>query len=215
MKKKLTIALSSVIGTIALATAIAVPVTLQQKNKNKPLIINNDSSIITKPIDMDDNSSPMKSEPVDMDELKLNDGNKMMDDNPSPMKSEPVDLSSLINKASFGLFITNDSLPTEKEIINLVKKENPGLNEKALHSLSVKNISKQGSTITSKNKDDFSGEIKLKYLRFPLSRENTQFSVAIFFYKKNIIYYTFMLKYDIIKTWRSRKMMQKDNEEHQ
>lgn len=163
MKKKLTIALSSVIGTIALATAIAVPVILQQKNKNKPLIINNDSSIITKPIDMDDNSSPMKSEPVDMDELKLNDGNKMMDDNPSPMKSEPVDLSSLINKASFGLFITNDSLPTEKEIINLVKKENPGLNEKALHSLSVKNISKQGSTITSKNKDDFSGEIKLKY----------------------------------------------------
>lgn len=163
MKKKLTIALSSVIGTIALATAIAVPVTLQQKNKNKPLIINNDSSIITKPIDMDDNSSPMMSEPVDMDELKLNDGNKMMDDNPSPMKSEPVDLSSLINKASFGLFITNDSLPTEKEIINLVKKENPGLNEKALHSLSVKNISKQGSTITSKNKDDFSGEIKLKY----------------------------------------------------
>ncbi|WP_280135659.1 hypothetical protein [Mycoplasmopsis bovis] len=100
MKKKLTIALSSVIGTIALATAIAVPVTLQQKNKNKPLIINNDSSIITKPIDMDDNSSPMKSEPVDMDELKLNDGNKMMDDNPSPMKSEPVDLSSLINKYS-------------------------------------------------------------------------------------------------------------------
>nr|WP_307922359.1 hypothetical protein [Mycoplasmopsis bovis] len=49
------------------------------------------------------------------------------------------------------------------EIINLVKKENPGLNEKALQSLSVKNISKQGSTITSKNKDDFSGEIKLKY----------------------------------------------------
>ncbi len=163
MKKKLTIALSSVIGTIALATAIAVPVTLQQKNKNKPLIINNDSSIITKPIDMDDNSSPMKSEPVDMDELKLNDGNKMMDDNPSPMKSEPVDLSSLINKASFGLFITNDNLPTEKEIIDLVKKENPGLNEKALQSLSVENISKQGSTITSKNKDDFSGEIKLKY----------------------------------------------------
>ncbi len=30
--------------------AIAVPITLQQKNKNlKPLIINNDSSIITKP----------------------------------------------------------------------------------------------------------------------------------------------------------------------
>ncbi|WHO17071.1 hypothetical protein HYD65_04855 [Mycoplasmopsis bovis] len=163
MKKKLTIALSSVIGTIALATAIAVPITLQQKNKNKPLIINNDSSIITKPIDMDDNSSPMKSEPVDMDELKLNDGNKMMDDNPSPMKSEPVDLSSLINKTSFGLIITNDSLPTEKEIIDLVKKENPGLNEKALQSLSVENISKQGSTITSKNKDDFSGEIKLKY----------------------------------------------------
>nr|WP_307908598.1 hypothetical protein [Mycoplasmopsis bovis] len=82
----------------------------------------------------------------------------------SPMKSlSSVDLSSLINKTSFGLFITNDSLPTEKEIINLVKKENPGLNEKALHSLSVKNISKQGSTITSKNKDDFSGEIKLKY----------------------------------------------------
>ncbi|WNA91196.1 hypothetical protein [Mycoplasmopsis bovis] len=105
----------------------------------------------------------MKSEPVDMDELKLNDGNKMMDDNPSPMKSEPVDLSSLINKTSFGLIITNDSLPTEKEIIDLVKKENPGLNEKALQSLSVENISKQGSTITSKNKDDFSGEIKLKY----------------------------------------------------
>lgn len=163
MKKKLTIGLSSVIGTIVLATAIAVPVTLQQKNKNKPLIINNDSSIITKPIDMDDNSSPMKSEPVDMDELKLNDGNKMMDDIHTPMKSEPVDLSSLINKASFGLFITNDSLPTEKEIIDLVKKENPGLNEKALQSLSVKDISKQGSTITSKNKDDFSGEIKLKY----------------------------------------------------
>ncbi|WP_429977513.1 hypothetical protein, partial [Mycoplasmopsis bovis] len=52
-------------------------------------------------------------------------------------------------------------------------------------------------------------------LRFPLSRENTQFSATIFFYKKNIIYYNFMLKYDIIKTWRSRKMMQKDNEEHQ
>nr|WP_307937440.1 hypothetical protein [Mycoplasmopsis bovis] len=32
-------------------------------------------------------SSPMKSEPVDMDELKLKWWvNKMMDDNPSPMK---------------------------------------------------------------------------------------------------------------------------------
>ncbi|TKA59168.1 hypothetical protein MBOVa_3970 [Mycoplasmopsis bovis 8790] len=149
MKKKLTIALSSVIGTIALATAIAVPVTLHQKNKNKPLIINNDSSAITKPINID--------------KLELNDGNMMMDDNSSSMKSEPVDLSSLINKASFGLIITSDSLPTEKEIIDLVKKENPGLNEKALQSLSVENISKQGSTITSKNKDDFSGEIKLEY----------------------------------------------------
>nr|WP_307928428.1 hypothetical protein [Mycoplasmopsis bovis] len=36
-RKNLHIALSSVIGTIALATAIAVPVTLQQKNKNLSL----------------------------------------------------------------------------------------------------------------------------------------------------------------------------------
>ncbi len=64
------------------------------------------------------------------------------------------------------------------------------------------------STLTNNKKEKF-------LLRFPLSRENTQFSAAIFFYKKNIIYYTFMLKYDIIKTWRSRKTMQKDNEEHQ
>ncbi len=132
MKKKLTIALSSVIGTIALATAIAVPITLQQKNKNKPLIINNDSSIITKPIDMDDNSSPMKSEPVDMDELKLNDGNKMMDDNPSPMKSEPVDLSSLINKTSFGLIITNDRLTNWKRNYRFSKKRKSRLKWKSI-----------------------------------------------------------------------------------
>nr|WP_307939328.1 hypothetical protein [Mycoplasmopsis bovis] len=36
---------------------------------------------------MDDNSSPMKSEPVDMDELKLNDEwIRWWNDNPSPMK---------------------------------------------------------------------------------------------------------------------------------
>nr|WP_233750256.1 hypothetical protein [Mycoplasmopsis agalactiae] len=34
MKKKLTIALSSVIGTALLATAVAVPVALHQKIKN-------------------------------------------------------------------------------------------------------------------------------------------------------------------------------------
>ncbi|AXJ70475.1 hypothetical protein CH336_00245 [Mycoplasmopsis bovis] len=48
-----------------------------------------------------------------------------------------------------------------------------------------------------------------------LVAKTLSFRWLYFFYKKNIIYYTFMLKYDIIKTWRSRKMMQKDNEEHQ
>ncbi len=48
-------------------------------------------------------------------------------------KSEPVDYKfNLINKTSFGLIITNDSLPTEKEIINLVKKENPRLKWKSI-----------------------------------------------------------------------------------
>ncbi|MBD4756214.1 BspA family leucine-rich repeat surface protein, partial [Xanthomonas citri pv. citri] len=69
----------------------------------------------------------------------------------------------LINKASLGLIITDSDLPTQKQLLDLVKKENPGLSEQALQSLTVENISKEGSTITSKNKDDFSGEIKLEY----------------------------------------------------
>ncbi len=40
------------------------------------------------------------------------------------------------------------------------------------------------STLTNNKKEKF-------LLRFPLSRENTQFSVAIFFYKKkyNLLYF--------------------------
>lgn len=147
MKKKLTIALSSVIGTALLATAIAVPVALHQKNK-KPLMINNNFGAIKNPKDMND--------------LMIDDSG-MIESHPPLMKSEPVDLSSLINKASLGLIITDSDLPTEKELLDLVKKENPKLSEEALQSLTVENISKEGSTITSKNKDDFSGEIKLEY----------------------------------------------------
>ncbi|MCE6061683.1 DUF285 domain-containing protein [Mycoplasmopsis agalactiae] len=147
MKKKLTIALSSVIGTALLATAIVVPVALHQKNK-KPLMINNNFGAIKNPKDMND--------------LMIDDGN-MTESHPPLMKSEPVDLSSLINKASLGLIITNSDLPTEKELLDLVKKENPKLSEEALQSLSFENISKEGTTIISKNKDDFSGEIKLEY----------------------------------------------------
>ncbi|EIN15369.1 Hypothetical protein, predicted transmembrane protein, DUF285 family [Mycoplasmopsis agalactiae 14628] len=145
MKKKLTIALSSVIGAAVLITAIAVPVSLHQKNK-KPLMINNNFDAIKNPKDMND--------------LMIDD---MTGSHPPSMKSEPVDLSSLINKASLGLIITQNNLPTEKELLDLVKKENPSLSDEALQSLSFENISKDGSTITSKNKDDFSGEIKLEY----------------------------------------------------
>lgn len=147
MKKKLTIALSSVIGTALLATAIAVPVALHQKNK-KPLMINNNFGAIKNPKDMND--------------LMIDDSG-MIESHPPLMKSEPVDLSSLINKASLGLIITDSDLPTEKELLDLVKKENPKLSEEALQSLSFENISKEGTTIISKNKDDFSGEIKLEY----------------------------------------------------
>ncbi|MCE6056415.1 DUF285 domain-containing protein [Mycoplasmopsis agalactiae] len=147
MKKKLTIALSSVIGTALLATAIAVPVALHQKNK-KPLMINNNFGAIKNPKDMND--------------LMIDDGD-ITKSHPPLMKSEPVDLSSLINKASLGLIITENDLPTEKQLLDLIKKENPSLSEQALQSLTVENISKEGSTITSKNKDDFSGEIKLEY----------------------------------------------------
>lgn len=67
----------------------------------------------------------------DMNDLMIDDGN-MIESYLLLMKLELVDFSFFINKVSLGLIIINSDLFIEKELLDLVKKENFKLSEEVL-----------------------------------------------------------------------------------